>query len=159
MYDTYLVDYEVSSDWVNWQYFAGVVHQSFKYDQDGCYVRSWVPELNGLQKLENLFQPWTASKELLECLNLHKNPMCVDPLRKISYSVNLKPPSQRALNWREKLSKRGRARPATNSQGHLHPIGRWGRNAKLLSADAIFFQTDQWEAYEVAIGNRQARII
>src|SRR3546814_17165584 len=64
-----LVDYDVSSNWSNWQYCAGVgtdpqsdrrtfnpVKQAFDYDEDGEYVRSWVPELKNLRRLEYVFK-------------------------------------------------------------------------------------------------------
>lgn len=57
-YEMNLVDYDVSSNWGNWQYVAGVgndprgdarifnpVKQAFDYDGHGEYVRAWVPEL------------------------------------------------------------------------------------------------------------------
>ncbi|QIX01186.1 hypothetical protein AMS68_006703 [Peltaster fructicola] len=57
-YETNLVDYDVSSNWGNWQYVAGVgndprgqarvfnpVKQAVDYDPNGEYVRSWVTEL------------------------------------------------------------------------------------------------------------------
>ncbi|KAK5138615.1 hypothetical protein LTR04_004361 [Oleoguttula sp. CCFEE 6159] len=57
-YETCLVDFDVSSNWGNWQYVAGVgndprgqsrvfnpVKQAVDYDVGGEYVRAWVPEL------------------------------------------------------------------------------------------------------------------
>lgn len=57
-YETNLIDYDVSSNWGNWQYVSGVgndprgqarifnpVKQAVDYDSDGEYVRTWVPEL------------------------------------------------------------------------------------------------------------------
>ncbi|TKA68507.1 hypothetical protein B0A49_06524 [Cryomyces minteri] len=57
-YETCLVDFDVSSNWGNWQYVAGVgndprgqsrvfnpVKQAVDYDAGGEYVRAWVPEL------------------------------------------------------------------------------------------------------------------
>jgi deoxyribodipyrimidine photo-lyase len=57
-YEQNLVDYDVSSNWGNWQYVAGVgndprgdarvfnpVKQAVDYDANGDYVRTWVPEL------------------------------------------------------------------------------------------------------------------
>ncbi|OAQ86350.1 cryptochrome DASH [Purpureocillium lilacinum] len=83
-YEMLLVDFDVSSNWANWQYMAGVgndprgdarifnpVKQAFDYDKDGTYVRTWVPELKDLEKPENVFQAWTASSSELE---QHGNP-------------------------------------------------------------------------------------
>ena len=56
-YEANLIDYDVSSNWGNWQYVAGVgndprgdrvfnpVKQAVDYDTNGEYVRAWVPEL------------------------------------------------------------------------------------------------------------------
>lgn len=57
-YETNLIDYDVHSNWGNWQYVAGVgndprgaarvfnpVKQAVDYDSNGDYVRAWVPEL------------------------------------------------------------------------------------------------------------------
>lgn len=99
-YEMLLVDYDVSSNWANWQYVAGVgtdprgdmrifnpVKQAFDYDKDGSYVRSWVPEVATLKKLENLFQAWTASEEDLEAVGLMDHVMVTDPLKRIMFSV------------------------------------------------------------------------
>lgn len=60
-YETNLIDYDVSSNWGNWLYNAGVgndprgearvfnpVKQAFDYDPQGAYVQTWVPELRGV---------------------------------------------------------------------------------------------------------------
>jgi len=55
-----LLDYDPSSNYLNWQYVAGVGHdprdhrifnvtkQGLQYDPDGTYVKAWLPELQGL---------------------------------------------------------------------------------------------------------------
>ncbi|KAJ4298780.1 hypothetical protein N0V88_003813 [Collariella sp. IMI 366227] len=91
-YEAMLIDYDVSSNWGNWAYMAGVgndprgeqrllnpVKQGFTYDTDGRYVRSWVPELSKLQKLENVFQAWTASEEDIRVAGLEGNVIFTDP--------------------------------------------------------------------------------
>ena len=63
-YEANLVDYDVSSNWGNWQYVAGVgndprgearvfnpVKQAVDYDTNGEYVRAWVPELRDVGRL------------------------------------------------------------------------------------------------------------
>lgn len=60
-YESQLVDYDVHSNWGNWQYVAGVgndprgdarvfnpVKQAVDYDKNGEYVRTWVPELRNV---------------------------------------------------------------------------------------------------------------
>ncbi|KAL2133353.1 hypothetical protein VTI74DRAFT_2482 [Chaetomium olivicolor] len=107
-YEAMLVDYDVSSNWGNWAYMAGVgndprgeqrllnpVKQGFTYDPDGRYVRSWVPELRKLQKLENVFQAWTASEEDIREAGLEGNVMVTDPVKKISFSLGPPKPKRR----------------------------------------------------------------
>ena len=55
-----LLDYDPSSNYLNWQYVAGVGHdprdhrifnvykQGLQYDPDGSYVKAWLPVLEGL---------------------------------------------------------------------------------------------------------------
>ncbi|KAJ9155523.1 Cryptochrome DASH [Pleurostoma richardsiae] len=125
-YEMLLVDYDVSSNWANWQYVSGVgndprgearifnpVKQAFEYDKEGAYVKAWVPETRDLEKLENVFQLWTTSEEELEKLGLKDNPMVTDPVKKIQFSVDRKPNnSRRPFNRR-----RGAPRRPANSEG------------------------------------------
>jgi len=72
-----LVDADLASNTLGWQWTAGCgadaapyfrifnpILQGLKFDPDGSYVRTWVPELKGL-KGEVLHQPWTAPVEVL----------------------------------------------------------------------------------------------
>lgn len=65
-----LADHEVSANWGNWAYFAGVgsdpkqrhfrtISQAAKYDADGVYVRKWLPELASVapDEAEALLRP------------------------------------------------------------------------------------------------------
>ena len=57
-FETLLVDYDVCSNWGNWNYIAGVgndpredryfniMSQAKRYDPQGDYVRHWIPELS-----------------------------------------------------------------------------------------------------------------
>lgn len=118
-YEFLLVDYDVNSNWSNWQYVAGVgndprgearifnpVKQAFDYDTDGAYVRCWLPELRKIEKLENLFQPWTTPREDWERFGLVGLPMVQDPVKKINFSVEGKPKASR----RPFVRRRGRGR-------------------------------------------------
>ncbi|NBC17546.1 MAG: DASH family cryptochrome [Bacteroidetes bacterium] len=55
-FEARLIDYDVTSNWGNWAYVAGVgndprdryfniVSQAKRYDPDGAYVKHWLPEL------------------------------------------------------------------------------------------------------------------
>ncbi|KAJ3477801.1 hypothetical protein NLG97_g8740 [Lecanicillium saksenae] len=120
-YECMLVDYDTSSNWANWQYVAGVgndprgdarifnpVKQAFDYDKQGDYVRAWIPEVRGFENVENVFQAWTATPEELEKLNLANNIMVTDPLKKIDFTVDRKPKSQRRPFVRGRGSTNGR---------------------------------------------------
>lgn len=65
-YEANLVDFDVSSNWGNWQYVAGVgndprgdarvfnpVKQAMDYDINGEYVRAWVPELRDVGRKQD----------------------------------------------------------------------------------------------------------
>jgi deoxyribodipyrimidine photo-lyase len=114
-YEMLLVDYDVCSNWANWQYVSGVgndprgddrifnpVKQAFDYDPAGNYVRTWVPEIAKLSKLENLFQAWTASEDELTELGLAGNIMVTDPVKRIEFSVNGKPRNPRRPFFRRR---------------------------------------------------------
>ena len=66
-----LVDYDVASNWGNWAYQAGVgndsrdnhfdvLSQAERYDGAAEYVRTWLPELDGLPP-EYAHRPWRMS--------------------------------------------------------------------------------------------------
>lgn len=126
-YELLLVDYDVSSNWANWQYVAGVgndprgearifnpVKQAFDYDKEGTYVKTWVPEVKSLEKLENVFQVCTTSPEDLEKAGLAGNAMATDPVKRIEFLVDGKP----KVNKRPFHRARGPRR--ANGGGHLH---------------------------------------
>ena len=76
-YECCLVDYDVHSNWGNWQYTAGVgndpreggggrkfnpVKQASDYDGKAEYIKAWVPETRDL-KPEEAWQYWTVKDE------------------------------------------------------------------------------------------------
>lgn len=72
-FESMLVDYDVASNWGNWQYVAGVGNdprarrfnirrQSEMYDSDGRYVRFWMPELEGVPRKYS-HTPWEYDKK------------------------------------------------------------------------------------------------
>lgn len=127
-YEMLLVDYDVSSNWANWQYVAGVgndprgearifnpVKQAFDYDKDGEYVRAWVPEVRKLEKLEHVFQAWTTPKEDWERFGLVGLEMAEDPIKKIDFSVEGKPKNARRPFVRRRGQGRGGSGPTPQS--------------------------------------------
>lgn len=68
-FESALIDYDVCSNWGNWNYTAGVgndargfrffniLKQSKDYDPDGAYVKHWLPEL-ALVPASKIHEPW-----------------------------------------------------------------------------------------------------
>ncbi|ORY67320.1 DASH family cryptochrome [Pseudomassariella vexata] len=124
-YEMLLVDYDVCSNWANWQYVSGVgndprgearifnpVKQAFDYDKEGEYVRGWVPEVRKLEKLENVFQAWTTPKEDWDRFGLTGLSMAEEPIKKIDFSVDGKP--KNAKRPFDRRRKNGMIRSGTN---------------------------------------------
>ncbi|KAL6710821.1 hypothetical protein ACN47E_007878 [Coniothyrium glycines] len=113
-YECFLVDYDVASNWGNWQYVAGVgndprqgrvfnpVKQALDYDPQGEYIKAWVPELRGIkltrsvgygkeemdqQRLMGLYQAWRLSDWEKANLNLKGVEWVEEPLTRIQFSV------------------------------------------------------------------------
>jgi deoxyribodipyrimidine photo-lyase len=129
-YEMMLVDYDVSSNWANWQYVAGVgndprgearifnpVKQAFDYDKEGKYVRTWVQEVKPLEKLENVFQVSTTSAEELEKAGLTDNVMVTDPVKRIEFLVDGKPKGNKRPFHRARGSRRTPSAGAFDSNG------------------------------------------
>ncbi|KAI0965024.1 cryptochrome [Xylaria arbuscula] len=146
-YEFMLVDYDVNSNWSNWQYVAGVgndprgearifnpVKQAFDYDKDGEYVRCWLPELRKIEKLENLFQPWTTPKEDWERFGLTELAMVEDPVKKINFSVEGKPKSSR----RPYARRRGQGRGDVQNSPKPQPEDRRSSGEQLPAAQGTF---------------------
>ncbi|KAK4189786.1 DNA photolyase, FAD-binding/Cryptochrome [Podospora australis] len=131
-YEMLLVDYDVSSNWANWQYVSGVgndprgdirifnpIKQAFDYDKEGKYVRSWLPELSKLEKLENVFQLCSASVEDVKSAGLAENPMFLNPLKRIHFVVGASP----------RVNKRGGLRRGRRGSPAVGRAGRPGRSS------------------------------
>jgi deoxyribodipyrimidine photo-lyase len=99
-YECMLVDHDVSSNWGNWQYLAGVgndprgptrifnpVKQAFDYDPKGEYVKAWVPELRGVSEPSEIFQAWTMPDAKQRELGLSEKNWVKSPLLKIDFTV------------------------------------------------------------------------
>ena len=106
-YEANLIDYDVHSNWGNWQYVAGVgndprgearvfnpVKQAFDYDGQGDYVRAWVPELRDVgagsrekSDVAGVFQAWKMPAAEKKRLGLDGVEWVERPLVRIEYSV------------------------------------------------------------------------
>jgi deoxyribodipyrimidine photo-lyase len=99
-YECMLTDYDVSSNWGNWQYVAGVgndprgearvfnpIKQGCDYDPAGEYCKAWVEELRGLDDPQEIFQPWKVSKERRAGLGLSGLETVEHPLKRIDFKV------------------------------------------------------------------------
>lgn len=99
-YECMLTDYDVSSNWGNWQYVAGVgndprgearvfnpIKQGCDYDPQGEYCKAWVEELRGLEDPQQVFQPWKVSPERRSDLGLKGLETVENPLKKIDFRV------------------------------------------------------------------------
>lgn len=77
-FESLLIDYDVCSNWGNWQYVAGIgndprenryfniISQARKYDFKGEYIKKWIPELSGIEGF-SIHQPSTLNQgELLK---------------------------------------------------------------------------------------------
>merc|ERR1719468_815618 len=89
-FESRLVDYDVTANWCNWVFAAGlaggrlnrfnILRQGKSYDPDGAYVRHWVPELRVVPS-PLTHEPWLVPEdEKAGFANFHDYPApCVDP--------------------------------------------------------------------------------
>lgn len=139
-YECLLVDYDVSSNWGNWQYVAGVgndprsgerilnpVKQALDYDPNGEYIKTWVPETRGLTNLEEIFQAWTCQNETLKKkTGLQGLDWVEEPLKKIDFTLRKKKRAGRGrggTRGRESGGDRGRGYERSRGLGGLRGRG------------------------------------
>ena len=92
-FEQQLIDYDVCSNWGNWNYIAGVgndprenrwfnvVFQSNRYDAKAEYIKTWLPQLQSLSP-DLARKPWEAKQEDLQFANVelgkdYPNPIMV----------------------------------------------------------------------------------
>ena len=74
-FESQLVDYDAAANWGNWQYVAGVgtdprdrvffvVGQGERYDPEGTFLRTWLPELANVPAPQ-IHAPWRANAKML----------------------------------------------------------------------------------------------
>lgn len=73
-FESLLIDYDVCSNWGNWNYVAGIgndgrenryfniIKQSKNYDPQGDYLRHWLPEIASVRG-DKIHEPWTLSTQ------------------------------------------------------------------------------------------------
>ncbi|EXJ80242.1 hypothetical protein A1O1_08384 [Capronia coronata CBS 617.96] len=99
-YEANLADYDVSNNWGNWQYVAGVgndprgqarvfnpVKQACDYDPHGEYCKAWVEELRALDDPQEIFQGWKVGQDRRAELGLEGLEMVERPMVKIDFKV------------------------------------------------------------------------
>jgi deoxyribodipyrimidine photo-lyase len=99
-YESQLIDYDLSSNWGNWQYVAGVgndprgearvfnpIKQACDYDPQGEYIRAWIEELRRVGDEQKVFQPWKLNGEERAKLGLEGVNWVEKPLVKIDFKV------------------------------------------------------------------------
>lgn len=98
-YESLLVDYDLSSNFGNWQYLSGVgndprearvfnpVKQANDYDPQGEYIKTWVVELRSFDDPEIIYQPWKMNEDTKTELGLAGQEFVEQPLKKIEYHV------------------------------------------------------------------------
>ena len=128
-YESLLTDYDLSSNWGNWQYVAGVgndprgearvfnpVKQAFDYDPQGDYVKAWVEEVKDLNDPHEIFQIWKVGEDKRKELGLQGNLMVEKPLKRIEFRVG------------GKSGGRGGGKYGGSSRGGNRGRGRGGRD-------------------------------
>ena len=84
-FESKLIDYDVTSNWMNWHmqafeiYYTNPVHQSNKYKSQD-YIRKWIPELKDSNDIEVLI-PWEYQIE--------EYPKPIEIYRKWTRAINL----------------------------------------------------------------------
>lgn len=125
-YESLLCDYDLSSNWGNWQYTAGVgndprgearifnpVKQAFDYDSEGHYVKTWVEELQPMDDPQIIFQAWKLPVDKRKEAGLVNVDWIEDPLKRIEFHIGK--PSGR--NNRGNTGRGGRGNSTANGHG------------------------------------------
>ncbi|KAH7064954.1 DNA photolyase, FAD-binding/Cryptochrome [Macrophomina phaseolina] len=154
-YECALTDYDLSNNWGNWQYVAGVgndprqgrkfnpVKQALDYDKGGAYIKTWVQELRdvdvdgaqdggrrGEEMLMGLFQAWRLPEREKERLNLKGVEWVERPLVRIPFAVGHKGGSGAGGDNRRGGARGGRGYRGRGRSGRARRMGDMDRAAK-----------------------------
>ncbi|KAF2237863.1 cryptochrome [Viridothelium virens] len=144
-YECMLVDYDVSSNWGNWCYVAGVgndprgearkfnpVKQGVDYDPKGEFVKGWMGELSGVyggkelhrgEELMGVLQAWRLPMEEKKKLGLDGVEWVDKPLVKIDFAVDRK--NGGGKGGRGRGGGGGGMRGGRNDRGRGRGRGNW----------------------------------
>lgn len=72
-FESLLLDYDPYSNYGNWMYnstvghdsrnrYFNIVKQAKKYDENGKYLKNWLPELEEISD-QHIHEPWTLTEE------------------------------------------------------------------------------------------------
>lgn len=128
-YETMLTDYDVNSNWGNWQYTAGVgndprgearvfnpVKQAFDYDPEGAYIKAWVPELRLPLEPQEIFQAWKIPSGKRADLSLADLEWVRSPLKRIEYRAGSGRESAHRGSRRGRHGHQGRGKRSSNDR-------------------------------------------
>ena len=91
-FESLLIDYDVCSNWFNWNtqalhiYYTNPVHQSLKYDKNTDFISSELDYLNKLPKY-NRHAPWLLSDDELKNLGVNEYHRPVEIYKKWNRSI------------------------------------------------------------------------
>ncbi|XP_071341224.1 cryptochrome DASH-like isoform X2 [Trachinotus anak] len=140
----FLIDHDVCSNYGNWLYSAGIgndprenrkfnmIKQGLDYDNNGDYVRQWVPELQRIRGAD-VHTPWTLSTAALSHANVslgetYPTPIVIAPER--SRHVNKKSGGKKKKRGRGKKGSAHTPKPHQDKGTDLY----FSRGKNLLSA-------------------------
>ncbi len=98
-FEHHLIDYDVSSNWGNWNYIAGVgndarefrffnvITQGERYDPQGAFAQYWIPELRQLEG-SMVYRIHELSQEFLESQGIARGTTYPDVMVDFKSSVN-----------------------------------------------------------------------
>lgn len=92
-FETQLLDYDVCSNWLNWNtqateiWYTNPVHQGYKYDKKGEYVRTWLPEIENVGNTK-ILAPWLLTEEEKKKFKVKNYPEPVEIYKKWTRSIN-----------------------------------------------------------------------
>ncbi len=90
-FEAQLLDYDVCSNWMNWNtqateiWYTNPVHQSLKYDKEAAYVKKWLPELPAIES-PLVMAPWLLQEYDLPAANGYPTPVAI--YKKWTRSIN-----------------------------------------------------------------------